>query len=41
MALLEREVPPVSELIRDLAMQCALIFLYCQEQVGPLFCCEL
>ncbi len=40
-ALLDREVPLVSELIGDLPVQCALIFLDGQEQVGPLFCCEL
>jgi hypothetical protein len=48
-ALLDREVPLVSELIGDLSVQCALIFpllrrslrLDGQEHVGPLFCCEL
>lgn len=35
-ALLGREALLVSELIRDLPMQCALIFLDCEEQVGPL-----
>jgi len=47
--LLDMEVPLVSELIGDLPVQCALIFpllrrslrLDGQEQVGPLFCCEL
>ncbi len=40
-ALLDREVPPVSELYSDLPVQCALILFDGQEQVGPLFCCEL
>jgi hypothetical protein len=31
----------VSELIGDLPVQGALRFLDGQEQVGPLFCCEL
>ena len=35
-ALLDRGALLVSELIRDLPVQCALIFLDCQEQVGPL-----
>jgi hypothetical protein len=40
-ALLDREVSLVSELIGDLPVQCALIFLDRQEQVGALLGGEL